>query len=70
MKVERFIKEYASCRKKTILSNDLIQERFKTKAITQIDGAVKAKERGLITTDEAISLILNCFGEGGYENEN
>lgn len=61
MKVERFITEYANSRKRNIIANDLMRENFKADAITKIDGAVRARERGLITVDETIQLILECF---------
>ena len=61
MKVERFITEYANSRKRNIIANDLMRENFKADAITKIDGAVRARERGLITVDETIRLILECF---------
>lgn len=61
MKVERFITEYANSRKRNIIANDLMRENFKADAIAKIDGAVRARERGLITVDETIQLILECF---------
>ena len=61
MKVERFITEYANSRKRNIIANDLMRENFKADAIAKIDGAVRARERGLITVDETIRLILECF---------
>ena len=61
MKVERFITEYANSRKRNIIANDLMRENFKTDAIAKIDGAVRARERGFITVDETIRLILECF---------
>lgn len=61
MKVERFITEYANSRKRDIIANDLMRENIKADAIVKIDGAVRARERGLITVDETIRLILECF---------
>lgn len=61
MKAERFITEYANSCKRNILENNLMKESFKTEAITKIDKAVKARERGLITPDETIELILDRF---------
>lgn len=61
MKVERFITEYANSCKRNILENNLMKESVKTEAITKIDKAVKARERGLITPDETIELILDRF---------
>ena len=61
MKLERFIKEYASFQKMAITSNELMQDKYKEKAIINIDNALKAKERGLLTVDETIKSILQCL---------
>lgn len=61
MKVERYIKEYAAAKKRDIASNDLMRQDIKENAIKTINGALKAREKGLIIADEAIELILNCF---------
>jgi len=63
MKVERFIKEYANYKKKSINSNELIKEEYKQKALTRIDNILKAKGRGLITVDETILLIVNTLND-------
>lgn len=60
MKVERFLQEYANHKKKSILECELMKEEIKTKAIKSINNTLKAKERGLITVDEAIKNILEC----------
>ena len=59
--VEKFIKDYADVRKNDILVDDFISKDIREKAIEKIDKTLKFRERGIITRDEAISMILNCF---------
>lgn len=59
--MERFIKEYANYQKKQIESNPLMKEEVKTEALKRIKHTLKVKEKGLITVDETIQSILNCF---------
>ena len=59
--VEKFIKDYADVRKNDILVDDFISKDIRKKAIEKIDKTLKFRERGIITRDEAISMILNCF---------
>ena len=59
--MERFIKEYAGYKKAQILQYELMTEEKKTEALKHIDGVLKARERGLITADEAIKSILYFF---------
>ena len=61
MSVERYIKEYAASKKRDISSNTWMRQDIKENAIKNINGALKAREKGLIIADEAIKLILNCF---------
>ena len=61
MMVEKFIKDYAKVKKNDILVDDFISEEIREKAIKKIDKTLKLRERGFITRDEAISMILNCF---------
>lgn len=61
MQVERFIREYASSQKKTISNDTLIKEEYKEKAYIKINNALSTREKGLITVDETIRSILNCF---------
>ena len=61
MMVEKFIKDYAKVKKNDILVDDFISEEIREKAIEKIDKTLKLRERGIITRDEAISMILNCF---------
>lgn len=59
--VERYIKEYANACKRAIKENDLMGSNAKNKAIEKINKAVKLRDRGLITADEAIKIILERF---------
>lgn len=69
MKCERFIKEYASYQIKCIKGYDLMQVRYKYDAIENCKRAVALRERGLITVDEAIGIIKNCFTINREEKE-
>ena len=59
--MERFIKEYANHKKKAIIENTLMQEEKKEEALKHIEKTLNARDRGLITIDEATRNILNCF---------
>ena len=59
--MERFIKEYASHKKKAIIENKMMQEEKKKEALKHIDKTLIARNKGLITIDEAMRNILNCF---------
>ena len=61
VKIPRFIKEYASYTKKSIFNSELMNYEIKQKAIKNIDKALHLTERGLITIDEGMKLIINCF---------
>ena len=63
MKVERFIKEYASYQIKAINSNELMKQEYKEKALNRIDNILKAKERGMITVDEAMLSMINALND-------
>ena len=58
---ERYIKEYANDCKSTIEANDLMGSNLKNKAVAKINKAVKLRDKGLITADEAIRIILERF---------
>ena len=60
-KIPRFMKEYASYTKKSIFNSELMMYEIKQKAIAKIDKALQLTEKGLITTDEGMKLIVNCF---------
>lgn len=59
--IERYIKEYANACKKEIKGNSLMSNENKTKAISVVDKAVKLRDKGLITADGAIKIILERF---------
>ena len=61
MMVEKFIKDYVEVKKNDILVDDFISKDIREKAIEKINKTLKLRERGYITRDEAISMILNCF---------
>lgn len=57
--MERFIKEYANCQIRFFMDNGLMESKFKEIAINTINGALKARERNLITVDEAVKMIAD-----------
>lgn len=59
--VEKFIKDYAEVRKNDILVDDFISKNIREKAVEKIDKALKFREKGFITREEAILIIVNCF---------
>lgn len=59
--VEKFIKDYADVKKNEIKVNPYIKEEIKERAIEKIDVGIFLKEKGYLTRDEAILVILNCF---------
>lgn len=61
MMVEKFIQDYAEVKKNDILVDDFISKEIKEKAIKEIDKTLKLRERGFITRDEAILMIVSCF---------
>ena len=61
MMVEKFIKDYADVKVKEIMIDTCLLKEVKEEAIRKIDKALLFRERGLITRDETISIIVNCF---------
>lgn len=59
--MERFIKEYANYTKSCIIHNDLMKQDIKQKALERIEKSIKARENGLITINETMECIMNCF---------
>ena len=59
--MERFIKEYANYIKSSIIHNDLMKQDIKQKALERIEKSIKAREKGLITVDETMKCIMDCF---------
>lgn len=64
--VEKFIKDYAEVRLKEITINPYLLREVKKDAINKIENALLFREKGFITREEAISIIVNCFN---YFNE-
>lgn len=58
--MERFIKEYANYRKNNLNDNELMKTEYKVGSINKINQALKMKERGLITSNETIKMILEA----------
>ena len=58
---ERYIKEYANDCKRKIEGNNLMGSNVKNKTIAKINKAVKLRDKGLITADEAIKIILERY---------
>lgn len=58
-KIPRFVKEYANYQKKT--AKTLPNEKHATEIISEIDRVIKVLDRNLITTNEAMKMILNAF---------
>lgn len=61
VKIPRFMKEYANYQKQSISNCELMKQEIKEKVFTKIDNALRATERGLITIDEGMKSIMNCF---------
>lgn len=59
-RMERFIKEYANYRKNDITKNELMKKEYKINSIDTINKVLKLKDKGLITTNEAIKIILEA----------
>ena len=58
--MERYIQEYASSKLADVKKNRLMREFCKDEAIGKIEKALSMRERGLITVDEAIKMILEA----------
>lgn len=63
MKVERFIREYASHKRRLISGMECLTDAEKGSLIYEIDRIVRNRERGHITADEAVTLIANVGWE-------
>lgn len=55
------MKEYASYTKRSILNSGLMEKEVKDKAVAEVDKALQLTERGFITIDEGMRLIMNCL---------
>ena len=60
-KIPRFMKEYASYTKQSISNSKLMEKGNKGKAIAKVNKALQLTENGLITIDEGMKSIMNCF---------
>ena len=58
--MKRFITEFANYKKKTYQNNELMKNEYKDKSIQKIDQALKLSERGLITINETMKIILEA----------
>ena len=58
--MERFLKEYAASQKNAIRYNELMKKEIKSAALERIDGALNLRERGFITVNETVKLLLNA----------
>ena len=61
VKIPRFMKEYASYTKQSISNCELMKKEIKEKAIIKVDKTLQLTEKGLITIDEGMKSIMNCF---------
>ena len=59
--VEKFIKDYAKVKVKEIMNDPYLLKEVKETSVIKIDRALLFRERGLITRDEVMSIIVNCF---------
>ena len=55
------MKEYASYTKQSISNSKLMEKEIKEKAIAKVNKALQLTENGLITIDEGMKSIMNCF---------
>lgn len=61
--VERFIREYASAKRRALERNELMNDGIKAELLRRVDMALRGRERGIITVDEAIKMIGGFTGE-------
>lgn len=61
MKVERFLKEYASYKIKSINDDDEIFIEDKSMALIQINKVLFLREKGVLTIEESIKGIMNVI---------
>ena len=60
-KIPRFMKEYASYTNQSISKSNFMKKEIKEKAIAKVNKALQLTEKGLITIDEGMKSITNCF---------
>ena len=61
MKVERFLKEYANYKTKSIKDNNEIFIDDKKMALIQINKVLFLREKGMLTVEESIKGIMNVI---------
>ena len=61
MKVERFLKEYANYKTKSIKDNNEIFIDDKKMALIQINKVLFLREKGMLTVEESIKGIMNMI---------
>lgn len=64
MAVERYIREYASAKRRMIKGLEWMPESEKKLTLGEITKAVRARELGHITADEAVRHIANLVYGG------
>lgn len=64
--VERFIREYASAKRRALEHNELMNAGIKAELLRRVDMALRGRERGIITADEAIKMI-GGFADSGED---
>ena len=64
MKAERFIREYASAKRRMIGELEWMSDAEKKLMLEEINKAVQCRERGMITADEAVRHIANLVYGG------
>lgn len=64
MAVERYIREYASAKRRMIKGLEWMSESEKKLMLGEITKAVRARELGHITADEAVRHIANLVYGG------
>lgn len=55
----RFMKEYASWKRKQIRGYALMKDEFKTEKLQMVDRILRAVKQGLITVDEAMKEMAS-----------
>ena len=64
MTAERFIREYAAAKRRMIAGLEWMSEAEKKMMLDEINKAVRARELGHITADEAMRHIANLVYAG------
>lgn len=69
MRAERFLKEYANAKIRWTEANELMQDNIKASIIATCKGAVRSRERGTISLEEAMRMILEAETIAEREHE-